>query len=179
MDTSDPEITFDAAGVCGHCHHYDAKSARVVHSGADGAQRVERLVKRMRAEGRGNSYDCVIGVSGGMDSTYVAWKLKQLGVRPIAVHLDNGWNSELAIGNIEQLVKRLGIDLHTHVLDWAEFRDLQLAFLKASTPDAEVPTDHAIFASTVRHRASEELPDSTVGAPELVPATAAVGRYPR
>lgn len=146
MDTSDPEITFDAAGVCGHCHQYDAESARVVHSGAEGAQRVERLVKRMRAEGRGNSYDCVIGVSGGVDSSYVAWKLKQLGVRPLAVHLDNGWNSELAIGNIEQLVKRLGIDLHTHVLDWQEFRDLQLAFLKASTPDAEVPTDHAIFA---------------------------------
>jgi N-acetyl sugar amidotransferase len=85
-------------------------------------------------------------VSGGVDSTYVAWLAKQLGLRPLAVHLDNGWDSELAVSNIHEALKRLQIDLHTHVIDWEEFKDLQLAFLRASTPDSEIPSDHAIFA---------------------------------
>jgi len=100
----------------------------------------------MRQAGEGKPYDCVIGVSGGVDSTYVAWLVKGLGLRPLAVHLDNGWNSELAVANIEKTLKTLGIDLFTHVIDWEEFRDLQVSFLEASTPDGEVPTDHAIFA---------------------------------
>jgi len=85
-------------------------------------------------------------VSGGVDSTFVAYKAKELGLRPIAVHLDNGWDSELAVKNIEQTLKVLGIDLYTDVLDWEEFKDLQVAFLRASTPDSEIPTDHAIWA---------------------------------
>ena len=100
----------------------------------------------IRAAGKDKRYDCVIGVSGGVDSTYVAWLVKDLGLRPLAVHLDNGWNSELAVANIEKTLKTLGIDLYTHVIDWAEFRDLQVSFLKGSTPDGEVPTDHAILA---------------------------------
>jgi N-acetyl sugar amidotransferase len=100
----------------------------------------------MKAAGRGSEYDCLIGVSGGVDSTYTAYVVRQMGLRPLAVHFDNGWNSELATSNIERTLRKLNIDLYTFVVDWPEFRDLQLAFLRASTPDGEVPTDHAINA---------------------------------
>lgn len=146
MDTSDPEIRFDAAGVCNHCHFRDEVIPKRVFSGEDGRVRLERLVDEVRASGKGKSYDCVIGVSGGVDSTYVAYRVRELGLRPLAVHLDNGWDSELAVKNIENTLRILGLDLHTHVLDWDEFRDLQLAFLRASTPDSEIPTDHAIVS---------------------------------
>jgi N-acetyl sugar amidotransferase len=146
MDTTDPDIQFDEAGVCNHCHAYDRTVANRTLSGANAAEFVQRLVERIRRDGQGREYDCIIGVSGGVDSTYVAYKVKELGLRPLAVHLDNGWNSELAVQNIQHVLEKHQIDLYTHVIDWDEFRDLQLAFLKASTPDAEIPTDHAIAA---------------------------------
>jgi N-acetyl sugar amidotransferase len=152
MDGSDPLIAFDAAGVCSHCHEYDRKAALLPPR--DGS-RLEVLAERMRSHGAKRRYDCVIGVSGGVDSTYTAWVVKEkLGLRPLAVHLDNGWNSELAVANIERALKTLDIDLITHVLDWEEFRDLQAAFLRASVPDVEVATDHAIVA--VLHRLALE-----------------------
>lgn len=144
MDTSDPDIRFDAQGVCNHCHARDELIARHVLSGEEGRRKLEQVVEEVRRSGKGKAYDCVIGVSGGVDSTYLAWKVKEMGLRPLAVHLDNGWDSELAVKNIENTVRLLGVDLHTHVLDWDEFKDLQLAFLRASTPDSEVPTDNAI-----------------------------------
>jgi N-acetyl sugar amidotransferase len=146
MDTTDPDIVFDAAGICNHCHRYERVSRQRLIPAAERRQRLDALVAEIRPAGRGKRYDCVIGVSGGVDSTYVAWLVKDLGLRPLAVHLDNGWNSELAVANIEKALKTLSIDLYTHVIDWQEFRDLQVSFLKASTPDGEVPTDHAIFA---------------------------------
>lgn len=106
----------------------------------------ERLVEKIKARGAGREYDCLVGVSGGVDSTYVAYIVKKFGLRPLAVHFDNGWDSELAVSNIEKVLKRLEIDLFTYVVDWEEFRDLQLSFLKASTPDGEIPSDHGIFA---------------------------------
>jgi N-acetyl sugar amidotransferase len=146
MDTTDPDIVFDDAGVCSHCHRYDRVSRERLIPAEERKPRLDALVAEIKSAGHGKPYDCVIGVSGGIDSTYVAWLVKDLGLRPLAVHLDNGWNSELAVANIEKTLKTLGMDLHTHVIDWEEFRDLQVAFLKASTPDGEVPTDHAIFA---------------------------------
>ena len=146
MDTTDPDIVFDDAGVCSHCHRYERVARERLIPAEERKPRLDALVAEIKAAGQGKPYDCVIGVSGGVDSTYVAWLVKDLGLRPLAVHLDNGWNSELAVANIEKTLKTLGIDLHTHVIDWEEFRDLQVAFLKASTPDGEVPTDHAIFA---------------------------------
>jgi N-acetyl sugar amidotransferase len=144
MDTSDPDIAFDANGICHHCHRYEAKVRTSVRSGEEGRRALSLLADEIRAEGRGRPYDCIMGVSGGVDSTYVAYVARATGLRPLAVHLDNGWNSELAVTNIARALKTLNIDLQTHVIDWAEFRDLQLAFLRASTPDAEIPTDHAI-----------------------------------
>ena len=146
MDTTDPDITFDANGECIHCRRYDETVRRRVFSGAEGRRRLDEIAARIKQEGAGRKYDCIIGVSGGVDSTYVAYVVKQLGLRPLAVHLDNGWDSELAVKNIENVLKTLDIDLYTYVLDWNEFRDLQLSFLKASTPDSEIPSDHAIVA---------------------------------
>jgi len=146
MDTTDPDISFDAAGVCNHCHRYEEVARQRIIPPAQRQERLAQLVAEVKRAGEGKPYDCVIGVSGGVDSTYVAWVVKDLGLRPLAVHLDNGWNSELAVANIEKTLNKLGIDLYTHVIDWEEFRDLQISFLKASTPDGEVPTDHAIFA---------------------------------
>ncbi|MFZ4721537.1 MAG: N-acetyl sugar amidotransferase [Phycisphaerales bacterium] len=143
---ADPRIDFDSSGLCNHCRRYDALiSARVI-KGEAGQRELRRIVDEIQRAGRGKDYDCVIGVSGGVDSTYVAYLVKKLGLRPLAIHLDNGWNSELAVMNVENVLKRLGIDLFTHVIDWNEFRDLQLSFLKASVPDGEIPTDHGIYA---------------------------------
>jgi N-acetyl sugar amidotransferase len=146
MDATDPDITFDAQGICHHCHSYDRNIAERTLSGPVAAAYVAALVEKIRAAGRHKEYDCIIGVSGGVDSTYVAYQVKQLGLRPLAVHLDNGWDSELAVRNIERVLNTLAIELYTHVIDWGEFKDLQLAFLRASTPDAEIPSDHAIVA---------------------------------
>ena len=150
MDTSDPEIRFDEAGVCSHCERFAELSRTMTAPEAERAGRLERLVDEIRQRGKGRDYDCVIGLSGGVDSTYVAYQTKRLGLRPLAVHLDNGWDSELAVKNIENIVRKLDIDLQTHVLDWGEFSDLQRSFLKASVPDGEIPTDHAIGAVLLR-----------------------------
>ena len=147
MDTTDPDIVFDENGVCNHCHNQERMVREFVISGEAGLSHLEQISEKIRHEGKGKTYDCVIGVSGGVDSTYVAYKAKELGLHPLAVHLDNGWDSELAVKNIEQTLKLLGIDLYTDVLNWEEFKDLQVAFLRASTPDSEIPTDHAIWGT--------------------------------
>jgi N-acetyl sugar amidotransferase len=113
---------------------------------------LSKQIETIRRDGKGKPWDCVVGVSGGVDSTYVVLLAKQLGLRPLAVHLDNGWDSEIAVGNIQRALGTLGVELHTNVLEWDEFRDLQVAFLRASTPDSEIPSDHAIV-STVLHTA--------------------------
>src|SRR5215467_7429596 len=152
MDTTDPGIIFDN-GVCCHCRQYEQIARARLFEGQENKHKLDELVREISNRGKGKEYDCVIGVSGGVDSTYVAYLVKQLGFRPLAVHLDNGWDSELAVGNIENVLKRLDIDLYTYVIDWEEFKDLQISFLRASTPDGEVPTDHAILA-TLYHVAS-------------------------
>lgn len=146
MDTTDPDIHFDSEGVCNHCHRYDELLPIRTHQRKDAEQALQALVARIKSDGKSEKYDCIIGVSGGVDSTYVAYLTKKLGLRPLAIHFDNGWNSELAVSNIEKVLKKLDIDLYTYVIDWEEFKDLQLSFLKASTPDGEIPTDHAINA---------------------------------
>ncbi|WP_295234427.1 N-acetyl sugar amidotransferase [Sediminibacterium sp.] len=145
MDTTDMDITFNEEGVCNHCVNYDLQMSRLPQGGERDNQ-LKLIVDKIRNNGKGNEYDCIIGLSGGVDSTYVAYYVKKiLGLRPLAVHLDNGWNSELSVMNIENIVKTLDIDLFTYVMDWEEFKDIQLSFLKCSTPDSEIPTDHAIF----------------------------------
>ena len=145
MDTTDPDIEFNRDGVCNHCIQYNINVyIRTIKNNQK--ERLKKLVNEIKKTARKKDYDCIIGVSGGVDSTYVAYKCKELGLNPLAVHFDNGWDSELAIKNIEKILKKLSIDLYTYVIDWEEFKDLQLSFLKASTPDSEIPTDHAIYA---------------------------------
>ena len=146
MDTSDPDITFDADGISSHWHSYQSLKRHLPYLNGD-PDRLHRVVAEMKAAGRGKDYDCVMGVSGGVDSTFVAYKAKELGLRPLAVHFDNGWNSELAVHNIERTLSKLKVDLHTFVIDWEEFKDIQLAYLRASVVNAEVPSDHAIYAT--------------------------------
>lgn len=146
MDTSDSEITFDQYGYCNHCTEYVDKISKLIYQGKSSDDKLLEIVKKIKASGKNQKYDCIIGVSGGIDSSYVAYLTKQLGLKPLAVHLDNGWNSELAVSNIEKILQQLDIDLYTYVLDWEEFKDLQLSFLKASIPEIETPTDMAIPA---------------------------------
>ena len=147
MDTiADPDISFDGQGICNYDHEYKSAAARDVFSGAEGEQKLARLVDQIKKDGKGKPYDCLIGLSGGVDSTYVAYLVKKAGLRPLAVHLDNGWNSELAVKNVENIITKLNFDLYTLVVNWEEFKDIQLAYLKASVVDIEVISDHAIFA---------------------------------
>ncbi|MDQ8180809.1 N-acetyl sugar amidotransferase [Pelagicoccus sp. SDUM812005] len=143
MDSTAPSIQANTDGTCNFCNSFHDKEGKIVDSSGS---TLNRWVTQIQREGKGKQYDCVIGVSGGVDSTYTAYKAKELGLRPIAVHLDNGWNSQLAVKNIENTLNKLDIDLYTHVIDWNEFKDLQLSFLKASIPGMEIPTDHAIYA---------------------------------
>lgn len=144
---ADPDIRFDDAGICNYYHEYREAASAEVFTGKDGEDRVKDLAERIKRDGQGKKYDCLIGLSGGVDSTYVAYLVKQLGLRPLAVHLDNGWDSELAVKNVENIITKLGFDLFTLVVNWEEFKDIQLAYLRASVVDIEVVSDHAIFAT--------------------------------
>lgn len=149
MDTSDPNITFDDQGVCNHWHEYYANAKALPYLNGDPGA-LQRVVDRIKKEGEGRSYDCLLGVSGGVDSTYLALRAKQLGLRVLAVHFDNGWNSELAVRNIERALNTVGYELHTLVVNWDEFRDLQRSYFKAGVVNLEVPSDHAIVATSFR-----------------------------
>ena len=155
MDTSDPGIQFDRNEVCNHCKEYEQRINKEVHYDLAGQERFKRIIDKIKEEGKCKKYDCIIGMSGGIDSTILAYHAKNLGLRPLAVHLDNGWNTALAVNNLKKALKKLGIDLYTYVLDWESFRDLQLSFLKASVANSELPTDHAII-SILYHTAAKQ-----------------------
>jgi N-acetyl sugar amidotransferase len=125
---------------------YEHRKKHEILDGEEGRSRLQKLIREIREAGNGKQYDCIVGVSGGVDSTYTLYLAKKLGLRPLAVHVDNGWDAELAVHNIEKTLKKLEIDLCTLVLDWEEFKDLQVAFLRASVPDGEHPSDHAYQA---------------------------------
>ena len=153
----DKEIEFDSQGLCHHCRRYDELFEKRMVKVDEKAKALKDLVLKIKKAGVGQDYDCIVGVSGGVDSTYVAWLTKELGLRPLAIHVDNGWNSELAVSNIEKVLNGLNIDLFTRVLDWEEFKGLQIAFLESSTPDGEIPTDHAIFATLWKEAAKNNI----------------------
>ena len=141
--SADP-VGFDADGVCSFCRAFDSTWATNEKRRSEGE--LERILGLIKVAGAGKMHDCIIGLSGGVDSSYLAHLAVSLGLRPLAIHLDNGWDSELAIGNISRLVNGLGLELETLVIDWREFRDLQIAYFRASVIDIEVLTDHAITA---------------------------------
>ena len=148
MDSSASEIDFDENGVCNFCKEYDIKAQEEVFHGDNGEKKFEKLMSKIRNTGK--KYDVLIGLSGGVDSSYVAYLLQRYNLRILAVHVDNGWNTELSVANVEEIVKRTNIDLVTHVLDWNEFKDIQKSFIKSSLSNIEIPTDHAIWATLVK-----------------------------
>ena len=148
MDTSDPDIVFNDEGICNHCLDFDKKVDSVWKPGKEGRRELEQIINQIKQEQKDQEYDAVIGLSGGVDSSYLAFiAKKEFNLRLLAIHVDGGWNSELAVKNIENIVSKLDIDLYTEVIDWEEMRDLQVAFLKSSVANQDVPQDHAFFAA--------------------------------
>lgn len=151
MDTSDSRIRFDERGVCDHCNTFYSTILPNWHTDERGGAELRKITEQIKTEGRGKDFDCIIGMSGGIDSSYLTYLAKEkMGLRPLVFHVDAGWNSQEAVNNIEKLVDKLGLDLFTEVIDWEEMRDLQLAFFKAGVPHIDTPQDHAFFATMYR-----------------------------
>lgn len=148
MDTTDSMIVFDENGVCDHCNTFYKHILPNWHTDKRGNEELEVLVDKIKHSGKGKNFDCIIGMSGGIDSSYLTYIAKEkLGLRPLVFHVDAGWNSQVAVNNIEKLVDKLGLDLYTEVINWEEMRDLQLAFFKSGVPHIDTPQDHAFFAT--------------------------------
>jgi N-acetyl sugar amidotransferase len=145
MDTTDPDITFDENGFCNYCQRYDAYIKMNNPDSPEMKKQLDKIVTKVKKSGRNKEYDCVIGLSGGVDSSYVACKVMELGLRPLAIHFDSGWNSEIAVSNIEKCIRKLNLELYTVVCDWEEMRDLTMSFLKASVANCDIPQDHAFY----------------------------------
>lgn len=148
MDTTDSKIIFDKRGICDHCTTYYKDILPFWHTDERGIKALQLLAEDIKKSGRGKDFDCIIGMSGGADSSYLTYYAKeQLGLRPLVFHVDAGWNSQEAVHNIERIVDKLGLDLYTEVIDWEEMKDLQLAFFKAGVPHIDTPQDHSFFAT--------------------------------
>ena len=148
MDTTDSKITFDDKGVCDHCNTYYDKILPNWNPNEKGQAELDKIVEGIKKEGKGKDFDCIIGMSGGIDSSYLLYLAKEkLGLRPLVFHVDAGWNSQIAVNNIERIVDKLKLDLYTHVINWEEMKDLQLAFFKSGVPHIDTPQDHAFFAT--------------------------------
>lgn len=150
MDTSDPEIEFDEAGRCNHCRGFAALDGTTWLRGEPGKKRLEFMIEEVKRNGFKKEFDCIIGLSGGIDSSYLAVMARDWGLRPLVVHVDAGWNSELAVQNIQSVVRYTGFELHTHVVNWESVRRLQLAYLRSGIANQDVPQDHAFFAGLYR-----------------------------
>lgn len=142
----DPDIQFDTLGICSHCRGYEAKISLLPKTIEERERFNQKKIDEIKQHGKGKKYDCIIGLSGGVDSSFLCYKAKEFGLRPLIVHFDNGWNSELAVNNIESIVNSLAFDLYTYVVDWEEFKDLQRAYIKSGVLDWEIPTDHGFYA---------------------------------
>ena len=148
MDTTDSKISFDEKGICDHCRTFENAIAPLWNYGKGRERELDKIVKKIKKEGKGRDFDCIIGMSGGIDSSYLVYLAKEkLGLRPLVFHVDAGWNSQQAVNNIEQITERLDLDLYTQVIDWEEMKDLQLAFFKSGVPHIDTPQDHAFFAT--------------------------------
>ena len=177
MDTTDPDIWFDGEGVSSHVLAYQRDFQSIVENASSGKRRaeLEQLFSEIKQAGEGKPYDCVVGVSGGVDSTYLILQAVKHGLRPLAVHFDSGWNSELAVDNINNIIRKLDLDLYTDVVDWREMRDLQLSFFKASVPNCDIPTDHAFpsvaFQQAAKYGIKYILSGSNFAAESILPVS--------
>jgi len=148
MDTTDSQIVFDENGVCDHCNDFYKNVLPNWHTDAQGRKELDQIVKKIVKDGQGKDFDCILGMSGGVDSSYLLHlAVKELGLRPLVFHVDGGWNSEIAVNNIQVMVDKLGLDLYTEVINWEEMKDFQLAFFKSGVPHIDIPQDHAFIAT--------------------------------
>ena len=155
MDTSDSQIFFDEYGVCDHCNDFKKKIEPNWLGGEKGHENFKKIAQKIKADGVGRDFDCIIGMSGGLDSSYLLHLVvKDFGLRPLVFHVDGGWNSEIAVNNIQNIVEKLRLDLYTEVINWEEMRDFQLAFFKSGVPHLDIPQDHA-FVATLYHFANK------------------------
>lgn len=155
MDTTDPSIVFDKNGVCDHCHNFETCVKPNWHTDERGMNKLGKIISKIKAEGKNKEFDCLLGISGGVDSSYMLHlAVNELGLRPLVFHVDGGWNSELAVHNINVMIDKLGLDLYTEVINWEEMKSFQLAFFKSGVPHIDIPQDHA-FIATLYHFADK------------------------
>lgn len=148
MDTSDSRITFDENGVCDHCNDFYQNVKPNWHTDERGKKELVTIMEKIKKDGKKRDFDCLLGLSGGVDSSYMLHlAVKEFGLRPLVFHVDGGWNSELAVHNIQVMIDKLGLDLYTEVINWEEMKDLQLAFFKSGVPHIDIPQDHAFIAT--------------------------------
>jgi len=165
MDTTDQMIVFDDKGVCDHCNTFYQHTLPNWHTDHRGQEELDKMVETIHAAGKGRDFDCIIGMSGGIDSSYLTYVAKEkLGLRPLVFHVDAGWNSQIAVNNIERLIDGLGLDLFTEVIDWEEMKDLQLAFFRSGVPHIDAPQDHAFFATMYKFATQHRIQCILTGA---------------
>jgi len=148
MDTTDSEIVFDEQGVCDHCLSFSKDVLPNWHTGERGRDELNRIILRIKEDGKNRDFDCIMGMSGGADSSYLLHVVvKEFGLRPLVFHVDGGWNSQIAVNNINVMIEKLGLDLYTEVINWEEMKDFQLSYFKSSLSNIDVPQDHAFVAT--------------------------------
>ncbi|MBD0702815.1 MULTISPECIES: N-acetyl sugar amidotransferase [Pseudomonas] len=158
MDTSDPNISFDELGRCDYCRNFETVIAPNWHVDQRGEAELMKMAEKIKEDGKGREFDCIIGLSGGLDSSYVSYVAKEkMGLRPLLFHVDAGWNTDQAVGNIEKLVDGLGLDLYTEVINWEEMKDLQVAFLRSQVSDQDLPQDTAFFSALYKFAKAHKI----------------------
>lgn len=158
MDTSDSKIKFDENGMCDHCHNFYENIKPNWNPGEKSKKTLEKITEQIKHDGKGKKYDCIIGLSGGVDSSYLAYyAVRVLGLKPLLFGCDTGWNLNVAVENIEKITKGLGSPLHTEIVNWDEMKDLQMAFFKSQVPYQDLPQDHVIFASLYNYAAKNGI----------------------
>lgn len=164
MDTTDSKISFDSVGVCDHCRTFDSAILPVWNMGSGREFELQKIVSNIRREGKGKDFDCILGMSGGIDSSYLLYLVtKKLDLKPLVFHVDAGWNTQMAVNNIERLVDGLGLDLYTEVINWDDMKKLQLAYFKSGVPHIDTPQDHAFFATMYKFASDHGIKNIITG----------------
>jgi len=164
MDSSDSAIIFDSDGVCDHCNTYKRDIEPIWKLGKNREEELNKIVNQIKKDGEGKDFDCILGMSGGIDSSYLLYLVKErLGLRPLVFHVDAGWNSQIAVNNIEKLVDGLGLDLYTVVINWEDMKNLQKAYFKSSVPNVDTPQDHAFFATMYKFSIENKVKNIITG----------------
>lgn len=165
MDTTDPNITFNERGWCDYCRNYHENILPNWHPNDQGEKELSKIIEKIKKHGKGRDHDCLIGISGGIDGSYVAYVAKEkMGLKPLLYHVDTSWNSQVSEHNIKKLVEGLGLDLYTEVIDWSEMKDLQLAFFRAQVANIDIPQELSLFSSLYNYAAKNNFKYILTGA---------------